>query len=121
MSQEEVVKPEINGVRNLLLLTIIATVIAVATTMLGVYIYVSSGDIYLDRSLPGLLPDASEQEDNGREEEQYIFRDYGTVNKGVLDDFLRHFDVVEGEVREFAEPFSDAPLLDESLIFVIED
>jgi len=118
---EEVIKPEIKGARNLLLLTIIATVIAVATTTIGVYIYVSSGDIYLDRSLPGLLPDASEQEDDGREEQQYIFNDYGTVNKDVLDDFLRHFDVVEGEVREFAAPFSDAPLMDENLIFVDED
>lgn len=118
---EEVIKPEIKGVRNLLFLTIIATVIAVTTTIIGVYIYVSSGDIYLDRSLPGLLPDASEQEDDGRQGEQFVFNDYGSVNKGVLDDFLRYFDVVEGEVREFAEPFSDVPLLDENLIFVVED
>ena len=116
---EEIIEGEIKGARNLAILAVGAVLVAMATTVVGVYLYVSSGDIYLDRSLPGLLPEISEQEDSA--EEQFVFNDYGAVNKGVLGDFLKHFGEAEREVRDFKEPFSDAPLSDDSLIFIVED
>ena len=109
-----------HGARNLLLLSVFSVVIAVATTVAGLFLYVSSGDIYLDRSLPGLLPEESEKGGSGREE-QYIFPDYGAVNKKALDDFLRYFDRIDTEVEEFKEPFADEPLSDEALILVYGD
>lgn len=112
-------KEERSGSKNLLILAIAAVLIAVATTMTGVYLYVSSGDIYLDRSLPGLLPEETEA-DEGRNE-QYVFNDYGPMNKGVVDEFLKYFDAAESEVEAFAEPFSDKPLSDENLIHIPDD
>lgn len=115
-------KAEIKGARNLALLAVGSVLIATITTVMGVYIYVSSGDIYLDRSLPGLLPDAAEhEEDNSGLSEQYVFNDYGPVNSEVLDDFLENFDEIRGEAAGFGESFSDAPLSDEALIPTITE
>jgi len=106
---------EINGVRNLGILALAACLIAIVTTVIGVYMYVSSGDIYLDRSLPGLLPEVSEPDDR---DEQYIFSDFGSIDEATLEEFLEHFGAAEKEVEVFKEPFADAPLSDETLIFL---
>ena len=50
-------KKPILGGRNLLILGIISVLIAVTTTGVSLAIYHYSGDIYLDRSRPGFLPD----------------------------------------------------------------
>ena len=49
-------KPQtVKGGRNLFLLGIIATSVALLTTFISLKIYHDSGDIYLDRSRPGFL------------------------------------------------------------------
>lgn len=118
MAIEEEPEKKVSGGRNLAILAMGAVAIAVITTCMGLYMYVSSGDIYLDRSLPGLLPEVSEQEGS---KEQYVFSDYGAVNAGVLDEFLKYFGEAEAEVETFREPFADAPLMDENLIFFTEE
>ena len=50
------------GGRNLIILGCIAATIALATTSVSLAIYHGSGDIYLDRSRPGYLPDKEEIE-----------------------------------------------------------
>ena len=55
-----------HGGRNLVILGVAATVIAIITTGVSLLIYHNSGDIYLDRSRPGFLPDEEEaEEDHG--------------------------------------------------------
>jgi hypothetical protein len=51
-----------SGARNLVLLGLASILIAVMTTSVALAIYHNSGDIYLDRSRPGYLPDEQEIE-----------------------------------------------------------
>ena len=112
-------KKPVNGTRNLLLLSVFSVVFAIVTTVVGLYLYISSGDIYLDRSLPGLLPEKSEKEEEGREE-QYVFSDSGVVDAKVLEDFLESFGEMSKEIEGFKGPFAAEPLSDEVLIFMPE-
>ena len=57
---------------NLFLLGVGATLIAMLTTGISILIYHYSGDIYLDRSRPGFLPDKEEIESQD-EDEEYVF------------------------------------------------
>ena len=99
---------------NLILLGVLAVGIAVLTTGISVLIYHKSGDIYLDRSRPGFLPDEEEIK-NEPEQEDYKFSDSGEINKEVLNEYLEHYmDELNG-LDEYTEPFSDKPLSDESL------
>ena len=58
--------PEVNGNRNLTLLGIGALILTVFTTSVSLWIYRSSGDIYLDRSRPGYLSDEEEADENSQ-------------------------------------------------------
>ena len=49
---------------NLIIMGLISIVIATATTGISLAIYHNSGDIYLDRSRPGFLPDEEEIEED---------------------------------------------------------
>ena len=51
-----------NGGRNLVIMAIIATLLSVTMTVISLVVYHQSGDIYLDRSRPGYLPDTEEVE-----------------------------------------------------------
>ena len=50
------------GGKNLVILGILAIFIAILTSSISLIIYHNSGDIYLDRSRPGFLPDEKEEE-----------------------------------------------------------
>ena len=63
---------------NLLILGVACTVIAVITSGISLYLYHSSGDIYLDRSRPGFLPDEQEQSEDPRS--NYKFSDTGILD-----------------------------------------
>ena len=51
------------GSRNLIILGVVSGIIALATTGVSLAVYHNSGDIYLDRSRPGYLPDKEEIEE----------------------------------------------------------
>ena len=51
--------PSLGG-RNLVFLGLGAVLIATLTTSISLYLYHESGDIYLDRSRPGFLPEKVE-------------------------------------------------------------
>ena len=53
-----------SGGRKLIILGIASALIALATTGISLAIYHNSGDIYLDRSRPGFLPDEDEKGDD---------------------------------------------------------
>ena len=103
-----------NGGRNLMILGAISIVAALCTAGVSLAVYHSSGDIYLDRSRPGYLPD---EEEVGEEvpEEDYEFSKSGVVTKDVLDEYVQ---ALEGEVKVmdlYENPFNEDALSDERL------
>lgn len=102
------------GGRNLAILAIGAIGIAVITTGVSLVVYDLSGDIYLDRSRPGYLPDESESADS-RETEEYVFSDAGEVNKEALTEYLQEIQKVLDELNQIKDPYAGGPLSNESL------
>lgn len=104
------------GGRNLVLLGVAATVIAGITTGVSLVVYHNSGDIYLDRSRPGFLPDEEEAEEEAAEvEETYDFSKTGPINKEVLDEYLEKLQVEVDAVKAEEKPFDVNILADGSL------
>lgn len=103
--------PTPHGGRNLVLLGLAATFIAIITSGISLYLYHSSGDIYLDRSRPGYLPEEKEEDTDT----DYVFSDTGAIDATVLEDYLRHLDrVIEGP-KSIASPFSEKSISDDTL------
>ena len=77
------------GGKALIRLGIISTIIAVATTGLSLYFYHASGDIYIDRSRPGFLPEKheSEQFDNNS---SYHFSEDGDISSQQIEEYLEN-------------------------------
>lgn len=98
---------------NLLILGLASTAIALITTAVSVYVYHASGDIYLDRSRPGFLPDEKEVE-NGLKED-YKFSENDEVNNDTLEDFLKNYKQVLDDLDRVSDPFESKPLSNESL------
>ena len=71
---------------NLVILGVVSCLIAVAVTGISLAIYHNSGDIYLDRSRPGYLPDNEEikQEEADKKEEEYNFGNTGKITAEIL-------------------------------------
>ncbi len=111
-------KPPLSrGGRNLILLGLGATLIAFLTTFISLKIYHDSGDIYLDRSRPGFLPEEEEstQPENST---NYTFSDSGKLTDEVLDEYLENLKKELDHLNDFtSEPFSSAPLSNENLGF----
>lgn len=101
------------GPRNLVLLGIISIGIAVATTAISLVIYHNSGDIYLDRSRPGFLPDETEVQP--KMEEDYSFPNSGRITLEDLDNYIKHYDENLDMIDDLPAPFSEVPLSDEAL------
>lgn len=102
-----------NGWRNLVLMALGAILISVVLTVISVAIYHYSGDIYLDRSRPGYLPDTEEVEtEEVVEEGTYSFGKTGAVTREVLDEYLEKIQVELEALDEYVEPFGDEALSD---------
>ncbi len=104
------------GARNLLILGVGATAIAITTTAIGLIVYHASGDIYLDRSRPGYLPDEEEMEgDNETKPEEYTFEKSGKLSKETIDEYLEHLEAEIKAVDAYEKPFASERLSDERL------
>lgn len=112
-------KPQIpKGGRNLILLGVIAVIVTFLTTFISLKIYHDSGDIYLDRSRPGFLPEKEEVETEEGSQDGYVFSDSGKLTKEVLDEYLENLKKEIDRVNDFsADPFGTTPLSDETLGF----
>ena len=102
------------GGRNLLILGVVSVLVALSTTGVSLAVYHNSGDIYLDRSRPGYLPDEEEVESEAPEED-YEFSKSGVVTKDVLDEYMK---ALESEIKAmdlYQEPFGEDALSDERL------
>lgn len=102
------------GARNLIILGIASTVIALITTGISLLIYHNSGDIYLDRSRPGFMPDEEEVADN-EDEEEYDFSKSGPINLTVLEEYLNKLKVETDAIDAYEKPFDSNILSDKEL------
>lgn len=104
-----------HGGRNLVVLGVVSTIIAVVTTGVSLLIYHNSGDIYLDRSRPGYLPDEEEIEEEGIKEEEYIFEKSGKLTAEVIEEYLEKLRAEIRVVDAYERPFDESVLSDERL------
>lgn len=103
---------------NLIFLGIGATVLAFLTTFVSLKLYHDSGDIYLDRSRPGFLPEKEEVEQNGQDKLDYAFPSTGTITEEVMDEFLENLKAEANRLNDFpVEAFDPNSLSDDTLGF----
>ena len=102
---------------NLVILGVMATLIAAVTSGVSLLIYHNSGDIYLDRSRPGFLPDDEEieEDNNDTDEEEYKFNKTGPIDLTVLEEYLEELQVEVDAVNAYEKPFEEKVLSDDSL------
>ena len=100
---------------NLLILGIVSVGIAMVTTSISLKSYHDSGDIYLDRSRPGFLPDEDEVEQQQGQKKDYSFEANGDLNPDILQTYLNNYQEQLDSLDKLEKPFSSAPLSDESL------
>ena len=101
------------GGRNLTLLAIISIAITLSLTTVSLAIYHYSGDIYLDRSRPGYLPDDTEvEEEEETEEGDYTFDKTGPLTGEVLDEYLKKFQIEVDALNAYQNPFDESALSD---------
>ena len=101
--------------KNLLLLGLGATLITIIMTSISLKIYHDSGDIYLDRSRPGFLPETEEAEEE-KDDIDYVFPDSGAIDAEVLEEYLDNIKTELDRLNDFSsDPFSEELLSDKSL------
>ncbi len=102
------------GARNLMILGVASAIVALGTTGVSLAIYHNSGDIYLDRSRPGYLPDKAEIEEEEIEEE-YQFEKSGLITEKVIDEYLEKLEEEVKTIDVYARPYDESALSDEKL------
>ena len=100
--------------RNLIILGCASVLIALITSGVSLVVYHNSGDIYLDRSRPGFLPEKKEEEKKEKEEE-YKFEDNGKITDSSLKEYLNYYNEAVKYLEKLEDPFSVSSLSDESL------
>ena len=98
---------------NLAILGVVAILVALTTTGISILIYHNSGDIYLDRSRPGFLPDEKEVEEETRED--YKFSENDVLNQDAIGDYLKHYQEALEDLDKIESPFNAEPLSDKAL------
>lgn len=103
------------GGRNLIMLGVLSTLIALLTTGVSLAIYHNSGDIYLDRSRPGFLPDEEEvkKENDGDDKEEYDFSDESKVTNATLDVFMEELNQEIKMIDSYEDSFKSETLSDQ--------
>ena len=104
-----------NGARNLLILGILSATIALTTTGISLAVYHNSGDIYLDRSRPGFLPDEDEIESDKKENDDYKLSENATITAEVLDEYLEYLTQEAESIDLYKDSFSSDGLSDSRL------
>ena len=99
---------------NLLVLGILSVLVAVTTTSVSLAVYHNSGDIYLDRSRPGYLPDEGEIEDDDTDVE-YKMEKSGKIDMKVLEEYLENLDIEVKAIDSYDKPFGASALSNERL------
>ncbi|MBQ9019997.1 hypothetical protein IJ096_01605 [Candidatus Saccharibacteria bacterium] len=100
---------------NLIILGIGATLLALITTSVSLYVYHASGDIYLDRSRPGFLPDEAEAEELESQTDNYRFQDTGPTDQKTLEEYLNRIKDYQKDLSDLPDPYPASSLSDRSL------
>ncbi len=109
-------KKESKGSRNILIMGLGSIVIALLTTGISLAIYHNSGNIYLDRSRPGFLPDKEEiEEDAKKQDSDYALDKSGVITVEILDEYLEHYSAEELIVDSYNDAFDIDVLSDTNL------
>lgn len=109
-------KKESKGSRNILIMGLGSIVIALLTTGISLAIYHNSGNIYLDRSRPGFLPDKEEiEEDAKKQDSDYALDKSGIITVEILDEYLEHYSAEEVIVDSYNDAFDIDVLSDTNL------
>lgn len=104
------------GGKNLVILGVSATIIAVATTTASLIVYHNSGDIYIDRSRPGFLPDKEEIENRTKPENNYKFSDEkGDISEEEFDEYLLELEELQKNLEAIPDPYSPTSISDDAL------
>ncbi len=103
------------GSINLGILGAGAIIFAVTTTLISLKIYHDSGDIYLDRSRPGYLPDEDEAAEQNEGSSGFVYADTGAIDAEELQDYLRELQTLDQRLDNLTDPYGSAPLSNESL------
>lgn len=102
------------GGRNLVLLGVSAVLIATVTTCISLAIYHNSGDIYLDRSRPGFLPDEEEIEEKEKEKEsEYTFSENSAIDGAAIREYIENLNKEIRNIEAVESPFDARALSDE--------
>ncbi len=120
--QEEKTRKVTSGGRNLILLGVLSTVVAVTTTGVSLAIYHNSGDIYLDRSRPGFLPDEEEVEQKDEDEQGGVYN-FSKVEKLTAESLTEYLEKLESEIEAinvYEKPFDMEILSDDHFGIPIE-
>ena len=115
MEKEHVRKRVSRGGRNLVLLGICSILIALLTTGVSLAIYHNSGDIYLDRSRPGFLPDEEEIEEEEDDSENFDFSKSGALNVEQVEEYIEKLKNDISIIDTEKNPYNGKVLSDESL------
>lgn len=104
------------GGKNLALLGLASILVAAVTTGISLAIYHNSGDIYLDRSRPGYLPDEEEiEEENGKKEEEYSFSGYGKIKIEDINEYIEKLKIEIDAIDSYKNPFGEDGLSDKKM------
>jgi len=107
--------PQNYGRYRLVILGVAAILIAFITSSISLYIYTSSGDIYLDRSRPGFISDIDPPTSDGGSSQTTTFPPDGAITENALNSYLQKLDVVIKDITADPNAFSSDALSDETL------
>lgn len=103
------------GGRNLVILGCGAIILTIATTSVSLAMYRNSGDIYLDRSRPGYLPDEEEVKEDEDPDASFTFAETGPLTGEDLDAYIKALHATNSRLHSIAAPYAPEPLSDASL------
>ena len=112
MNQDNEKPKTIHGGRNLMILGIGSVIIALITTSVSLFVYRSTGDIYLDRSRPGFIAEDEERDDDDSDQD---FSNEGEVTAETLDEYLQELESIEGRINSRENSFDADSLTDDAL------
>lgn len=102
------------GSCNLLILGVASLALAGITTGVSLNIYKTTGDIYLDRSRPGFLPDEDEVTKDAEANTDFQFSETGPLDRAELEEYLKELESLRDKLKNL-KPYQATPLTDESL------
>lgn len=104
------------GGKRLVILGVTSVLVAIITTTTSLVVYHNSGDIYLDRSRPGFLPDKEELDGRMDNDNNYKFSDEkGPLSKEEIDEYLLEIEELQQKLNALPDPFSPTSISDEGL------